>query len=188
VFDFTDAVMIAAVFLGPIVAVRLTRYLDDKKEQRQRKKDIFRALMSTRASGLSPVHVEALNLIDVEFDSKVNSEKAVVSAWRAYHDHLGNTTLAEEAWSLKKNDLFTELLHAMAVCLKYDFDKTYIKNSSYFPRGHGEIENDQTIIRRGFRALLEGRMVIPMHVTNFPDNETPPEGDNSTEKVRLESN
>ncbi len=30
--DLTNALMIFAIFAGPIVAVRLTRYLDDRKE------------------------------------------------------------------------------------------------------------------------------------------------------------
>ncbi len=64
-----DWFMIGAVFLGPIVAVQLTRYLDNKKEIRERKLWVFKTLMATRASALSPHHVEALNRIDLEFDS-----------------------------------------------------------------------------------------------------------------------
>jgi len=48
-----DWLMITAVFLGPIVAVRLTRYLDDQKEIRARKLDIFKTLMATRAYNVS---------------------------------------------------------------------------------------------------------------------------------------
>ena len=33
----SDWIMIAAVFLGPIVAVQLTRYLDNKNEVKNRK-------------------------------------------------------------------------------------------------------------------------------------------------------
>ena len=32
----TDIVMILAVLIGPIIAVQLTRYLDNKKEQHER--------------------------------------------------------------------------------------------------------------------------------------------------------
>ncbi len=49
VMTITDWLMITAVFLGPIVAVRLTRYLDDRKEVRARKLEIFKTLMATRA-------------------------------------------------------------------------------------------------------------------------------------------
>ena len=64
----TDLIMIAAVFLGPIVAVRLTRYLDNRKEIKERKLEIFKSLMATRSYIVSWLHVEALNRIDLEFD------------------------------------------------------------------------------------------------------------------------
>ncbi len=38
-----DWLMIAAVLLGPIIAVQLTRHLDNKKEERERKLQVFRA-------------------------------------------------------------------------------------------------------------------------------------------------
>ncbi len=56
----------------------------------------------------------------------------------------------------------------MAQVLDYEFDKTHIKNSSYYPRGYGELEEDQAAIRRGVKELIEGRRVIPMYVTNLP--------------------
>lgn len=52
--------------------------------------------MATRTYGLSWAHVEALNRIDLEFVKSHKTEKAVVEAWRAYHDHLshGDVTTA----------------------------------------------------------------------------------------------
>ena len=73
--DLTDILTVAAIFLGPIVAVRLTRYLDDRKETRGRKIHIFKVLMATRGTALSPMHVEALNLIDLEFSAKNKKKK-----------------------------------------------------------------------------------------------------------------
>ncbi|MDE2314976.1 MAG: hypothetical protein KGK06_01085, partial [Xanthomonadaceae bacterium] len=58
---------IAAVLLSPLIAVQVTRYLDNKKEVRERQLWIFKTLMATRASSMSPHHVEALNRIDLEF-------------------------------------------------------------------------------------------------------------------------
>jgi hypothetical protein len=63
----------------------------------------------------------------------------------------------------------------MANILNYYFDRTHIKNAAYFPRGHGEIEDDQTAIRRGFRELLEWKRAIPMFVTNLPVQQPPSE-------------
>jgi hypothetical protein len=173
--DITAALTIAAILLGPIVAVQLTRYLDDRKETRQRKLHIFKILMATRGVTLSAAHVEALNQIDLEFSTKDRREKEVIDAWKAYLDHLGTQTMTGETWAIRRVDLLVELLHKMANVLQFEFDKTHIKNSVYFPRGYGEIEDDQSAIRRGVRELLEMKRVIPMYVTNSSAQQRPPE-------------
>ncbi|MFX6755224.1 DUF6680 family protein, partial [Acinetobacter baumannii] len=62
--EFKDILMIIAVLLSPVIAVQVTRYLDNKKEARERQLWVFKTLMATRALSLSPHHVEALNRID----------------------------------------------------------------------------------------------------------------------------
>ncbi len=166
-----DWLMISAVFLGPIVAVRLTRYLDDKKEVRARKLEIFKTLMATRAYTSSWSHVEALNRIDLEFDKNHKKEKQVIEAWKEYLDLLGNTDIPIDQWGVKRIDLLIELLHKMAQVLNYDFDKTHIKNSSYSPRVHGETEEEQTALRKGVIEVLEGKRPIPMAITNWPQGD-----------------
>jgi len=165
--DLTVVLTVAAIFLGPIVAVQLTRYLDDKKEVRERKLRVFKVLMTTRGYTLSPGHVESLNMIDLEFNGKSKKEKEVINAWKVYLDHLGNSTITGDQWGVRRIDLFVDLLHQMAKVLKFEFDKVHIKNAVYSPRAHGELEDDQTAIRRGFRELLECKRIIPMYVTNL---------------------
>ena len=91
-----EFITLLAIFVGPIVAVRLTRYLDDKKEIRERKLWVFKTLMSTRAYIVSVQHVEALNRIDLEFSSKIKKEKQVVNAWKLYLDVLNEKSLSAE--------------------------------------------------------------------------------------------
>ena len=165
-----DWLMITAVLLGPIVAVRLTRYLDNKKEIRERKLNIFKTLMATRSYTVSWDHVMTLNKIDLEFDKKNKKEKAVIEAWKEYLDLLGNKNLSPEQWATKRLDLLVELLHKMAQVLDYDFDKTHIKNSSYSPMVHGEIEDQQKALRTGLIDILDGKRVLPMHITNWPSS------------------
>lgn len=167
-----DWLMITAVFLGPVVAVRLTRYLDDKKEVRARKLDIFKTLMATRAYNLSWTHIEALNRIDLEFDKSHKKEKEVIEAWKEYLDLLGDTSIPMDQWGVKRVDLLIELLHKMARVLDYDFDKTHIKNSSYSPRAHGETEEQQNALRKGLIEVLEGKRQLPMSITNWPQGES----------------
>ena len=152
-----DWLMISAVLLGQIIAVQLTRYLDDKKEQRDRKLQVFKTLMATRAYNVSWDHVVALNRIDLEFDKDNKKEKAVIEACKAYLDLLGDKSMLPEQWTVKRVDLLVDLLHKMAQVLDYDFDKTHIKNSSYSPMVHGNIEEEQNALRAGLLEVLEGK-------------------------------
>ena len=61
---------ILAVLIAPILALFLSIWWNNRQEAKKRRIDIFRTLMATRTMGLSPVHVEALNRIDVEFYGK----------------------------------------------------------------------------------------------------------------------
>ncbi len=166
-----DWLMIAAVLLGPIIAVQLTRHLDNKKEERERKLQVFKTLMATRSYAVSWDHVGALNRIDLEFDKDDKKEKAVIEAWKAYLDLLRDGSISSEQWNIKRIDLFVELLHKMAQVLDYDFDKTHIKNSSYSPEAHGNIEEEQKALRTGLIEVLAGKRSIPMTVVNWSQNQ-----------------
>ncbi|MDP1933471.1 MAG: hypothetical protein Q8K47_01130, partial [Nitrosomonas sp.] len=103
--------------------------------------------MATRSYAVSWDHVGALNRIDLEFDKDDKKEKAVIEAWKAYLDLLRDGSISSEQWNIKRIDLFVELLHKMAQVLDYDFDKTHIKNSSYSPVAHENIEEEQKKLR-----------------------------------------
>lgn len=163
----SDWLIILATLLSPFIAVQATRRLDERNEIRGRKLSIFKTLMATRAYVISWGHVEALNRIDLEFMKGHKKEKAVVEAWKEYHDLLCNDKLSAEQWDAKRTELLVELLHKMAIVLDYDFDKTHIKNSSYAPRYHSDTEGQQAAIRKGIIDLLQGRVTLPMEVTNL---------------------
>lgn len=164
-----DWLILAAIILGPVIAVQLTRYLDDKKEIRQRKLQVFKTLMTTRSYTVSWDHVMTLNRIDLEFDARDRKEKEVIEAWKAYHDLLSDSAMPPEQWAVKRSDLLIELLHKMAIVLNYDFDKTHIKNSSYSPIAHGEEEDNQKAIRKGIIEVLEGERDLPLRITNWEE-------------------
>ncbi len=167
----SDGLMIFSVLAGPIIAVQLTRFLDNKREIRERKLQIFKTLMATRAYSTNWDHVMTLNRIDLEFDKNNKKEKAVIEAWKAYLDLLGEKNITGEQWAIKRIDLLVELLHKMAVVLSYDFDKTHIKNSSYSPIAHGDMEDELKAIRKGLIDVLEGKRDLPMQITNWPNKE-----------------
>ena len=128
---------------------------------------VFRTLMARRAMQLSIDHVEALNMIDVEFSKTSGPERVVAVAWKEYLDHL-NKPAASEGWSPRKEDLYCELLYKMALCLGYDFDKVHIKNQSYSPIAYSNLEEEQRTIRQCVMAVLNGERSIPIHTGAAP--------------------
>ncbi len=167
-----DWLTIAAILFGPIIAIRITRYLEKRRDDYGRKERIFKTLMATRATRLAGDHVQALNLIDVEFYDKGTwtrhrKNKAVVEAWKEYLDLLDNRPLNEKSfavWASKLDDLFIELMYKMSIALGYDFDRTAIKNTSYMPTAHGTELDEQAVIRKGFASIFKGDAVLPMQI------------------------
>lgn len=172
---------ILAILLAPLAALQVSALLERRREKRQRRFELFKTLMATRASGLSPDHVRALNSIDVEFEGKDKKSKAVLHAWRAYHDHLGSSQEDREHWRLTKQGLLVDLLYHMAQGLGYDFDKTSIKNTSYLPDGYLEADEHQLVIRRGFAAILSGKAAIP--IAFYSDDEADEDDKEKLKKI-----
>lgn len=168
----TEVLMVLATAVSPLIAVQVTRYLDDRNEERGRKLQVFKTLMATRAQNISPIHVEALNRIDLEFSAKRKQEKPVVEIWQQYLDHLGNEAMDATAWNQRRVDLLVDLLYAMGQSLAYDFSKTQIKNGIYSPAAHGRIETEQERVRQLTLELLEGKRPLPMWVANLPNPQT----------------
>jgi hypothetical protein len=116
--------------------------------------------MSTRKAGLSGAHVEALNLIDVDFKGK----RRIQNAWKAYLDHLNTSAENQEAWNTRQEDLLVELLYEMGSDLGYAFDKTHIRRAFYYPRGHGEADVAMLTIRQALVEIFAKRKGFPVEI------------------------
>lgn len=172
--DLTYAIIIATL-LGPVLAVQAQKWLERHRAVKERRLMIFRTLMSTRTANLSPMHVEALNAVPVEFYGTGKKLKQINDAWKLYLDHHTLDGPATEVWLQTKLDLFLDLLHLMSQFLGYNFSKAQIKRDIYSPRAHGDLETEQTIIRRGLVGLFRGEIALPMAVKEFPATEPSPE-------------
>lgn len=165
---WTDIAIIVATIFGPILAVQAQKLVERHRAIIDRRNAIFRVLMATRAATLSPGHVEALNAIPVEFYGTKGKLKKINDAWKVYLDHHTQDAPATDAWLQKRLDLFQDLLHLISQYLGYGFTHSQLARDIYSPRAHGELENEQTIIRKGLVKLFNGETVLPMAVTEFP--------------------
>jgi hypothetical protein len=178
----TDVVMIVAVFAGPIVAIQIAEWLRKIKDSRDRKVHIFRTLMATRSAQLASMHVEALNLVDLEFHSQKRQDKRVLDAGRLYIDHLRDRGYPKESWGARKAELLVELLYEMSVSLGYGFDKVQIKVGSYYPSGYDDANNENEEIRKNWLNIVRGNQQLHMKAEIFPSpGSVPPQKQDETE-------
>jgi hypothetical protein len=167
-----SVVTIIAIIAGPVIALDMQRRLDEGREARKRKLWVFKTLMSYRATFLNPNFVQALNLIDIEFDATNDAEKAVRNAWKVLLDHLVDLAKPDNQPNPEKTaTLTTNLLLAMGQSLGYDFDEVQIKKGAYYPMGLGNVEQEQHALRRALLDVFSGKRRIPVGVfeDRFPE-------------------
>jgi hypothetical protein len=180
--DARDWLVIAATIAGPILAVQAQKWVERFREGRNRKLWVFQQLMATRAARLSADHVQALNMIDLVFyggylfgiHRRRKTEQAVIDAWREYLDQL-STRAADAAalavWSTRNDELFINLLFAIAKDVRFKFDRVQLKKGVYSPQAHGDLELEQNMIRKLLLKLLSGENALKMDVASFPADE-----------------
>jgi hypothetical protein len=158
--------IIAATFLGPIFAVLLTRYVDARRDQHNRRMHVVRTLMATRRSVLAPEHIAALNLIEIEFYRK----KRVLEAWKAYFQHLCTPfePKDEERITRERALLRVKLLSEMAKVVGYRIEQLEIIEGGYTPQWTFDVEAQQHAVRQLFVEIAGGKRSLPIEVVNLP--------------------
>ncbi|MEC9267067.1 MAG: DUF6680 family protein [Pseudomonadota bacterium] len=161
-----EILTILAIFFGPIAAVQVQKWLDSYRESRSRRIEVFKTLMATRAAAISKDHVQALNMIDLEFNSKKYIQ--VTRAWKTYLDHLSSFPKENQNqqgyWSEKRIDYLAALLEEMGKSLGYQFDQVHIKKGIYAPEAHGKLETEQELMRKGVLELLSGERNLNINI------------------------
>lgn len=176
--ELKDWAVIGATVLGPILAVQAQKAVEAFRERRERKTRLFEQLMATRASRVAPEHVRALNMIDLVFygertlgvQRRSAKEQRILDSWKEYLDHLNNRGEDDQImqWLAKGDELFTNLLYAIAEDIGFKFDRVQLKRGSYSPIAHGELEAEQTELRRATLSLVTGKHALKMNVVSFP--------------------
>lgn len=123
---FVGIITIFAIVLSPIIALKIQKKLDILSDMRERKLNVFKTLMATRGDRNSREHIEALNMIDVEF----YDDTTVIDSWNIYRCELDS--------SLDNTKLFIDLLFCMATALGYDFSKTLLDECAYSQMAHNQ--------------------------------------------------
>jgi len=161
-----DLAIVFATFFGPIAALWIQRIVEERRDQRRRRLDIYRRLMIERGAN-SPAFVWALNAIPIEFNESTGQVGDVREAWKIYLNHMGKD-VNEAGWNMERIRLLVDLLQAMGKHLGYDVSRVEIETGIYAPVGHAQAASDQDAIRAGVAALLRGEKTLPLEVKSMP--------------------
>lgn len=171
---------IAAIVIGPGIGVLLTFLMQHVVSQRQRRMNVFRDLMATRRMRLSKTHVEALNLVEVEFHRK----KDVIKKWNNYREHL-YTKAPEDAQDLDRfikdqEKLLTLLVQSIGKEMGRQIEQLEIWDGGYVPAGWEQDEIQIRELRRHALGMLKGQLGLPVIIhkpSGPPENQYPPPPD-----------
>lgn len=169
--------LIIGTVMGPILAVAATRIVDELRDNRARRNAVFVSLMSTRRAQLTPEHVQALNLIEIEFShsARVIAElKAYMALMEERVQPLSRFERDEAVKAAHKqsdDDLirrrrraFGSLVQAIGKKIGRNVDRYDIVEGGYYPGGWGEAETLQLDNLRRINDILNWRERFPVHL------------------------
>lgn len=168
-----------AIIAGPVLAVQAQKWIERHREDQNRKLWLFRELMATRGTRLSPRHVDALNLVELEYSPNKPKQRPVHEAWRSYFDVL-NTAPPDagnpQPHYQRRDDALVELLYEMGVSLRvHHIDRVAIRRNAYTPSGHGDVERELNIIRKSLAKIFTtGQHAIRVQMVDADGADLPP--------------
>ena len=164
-----------AIILGPIIAVLITRFIDNMRAEKERRFEIFRTLMRTREMPLNWEHVGALNLVEVEF----RKHPLVIDAWKAYLEHLGielppiEQKQRHDDHSRKRRALLTKLIDEISKTVGINIKQLDIFEGNYVPQGWADQEWNQQLIQRGLINVLHGKTPLTIQQNQSQESQNP---------------
>lgn len=177
--ELRDWITIAAILLGPVLAVIAADRIRIRSEVRERRIKIFRTLLTTRGQPFSLTRVEAINLVGIEFSPDIRKERATFFAWRDYAKHLDHEMdpTTQSDWEKEESNLLDNLLLQMSSQLGYELSKSHLEEASYYPI-HARFSDELNFNMRGLVVeILEGRRSVNITLNRNSSNS---KNDNST--------
>ncbi|WFS00171.1 DUF6680 family protein [Rhizobium tumorigenes] len=160
--------VVLATFLGPILAVFVTRWVDDRRSKTTRKLDTFRVLIRTRRSQLSPDFVAALNMVEIDYHNAPKVQIIYADLMRQL-----NTKPTEANWHERTERLVARLINAMGQNVGYSMEQLDILEGGYIPQGMVDEEQLQHLLRRSLLNIFNGGQPLPVTIVSPP----PPQAD-----------
>jgi hypothetical protein len=161
--------IVLATFLGPVAAVGVSFWRENRREIQQLRFAVFRTLMATRRVAISPVHVEAINTVEVAF----HGVEAVESAHRGYIAHLNNypanpSDEEHRRWEERRQDLLATLISKIAMNLKITKGEIDIRSGGYSPAGWWHRDVREVATRDMVLEIMKGARPLRVSIEPAP--------------------
>lgn len=155
--------IVVATFLGPLIAVLVTRWIDQTRETKTRKLWVFRSLLANRRATLSKEFVDAMNLVEIEFFGN----ERVIGLWRRVMDKLhtdvsGFKDDERDRHFEEINDLRAKMMHEIGLSLGYKMEQLDILRGGYFPEGWRSLEHRNELINHFLADVALGQRAFPI--------------------------
>jgi len=153
--------VVLATGIGPVAAVGISLWREARNSLKIRQLWVFRTLMMTRRLGISPDHVNALNLVEVDFYKR----RKVQENWKIYKEYLFSDVPEDEVWHEKKEKLLANLLFVMAAAQGLNIPAMEIYKGGYAPKGWAHIQSRQNVALEYVYELSQGSKVVPIWIS-----------------------
>lgn len=128
-----EFVTLLGLFVGPVIAVVITLWSQNRSNVRERQTQTLRMLLNTRHLPADPAYSVAINMVPIEF----NRQAGIMAAWSSYIAAVRYRASEENtsAHDQEINTKQTQLIFEISKHLGYRLSETEIQSSAYASQG-----------------------------------------------------
>lgn len=149
--------IVAATFLGPIVA---TRKADERRvaaEKRSQQMQVFRLMMGHRYQIIHPNYVSGLNMVQIEFSDCPN----IMDKYHQFLVAAGETPASDAKWQ-RMEKATVKLLTEIGKELGYNLEQIDLMSQAYAPQGWFDDARKIREMVDFVSDLSQGRKALPV--------------------------
>ncbi len=157
-----DWAVIIATFLGPISAVVITLWSQDRLLKRQERRQLLSTMMRYRRDIISTEFVGALNLVPVHFGQRASVMDRYSNLMKTFGDVGWKVPDAVPALNDRVETEVAYLLSEMSKVVGSNIDQLHILRGAYAPQGWANEQDKRNRIQDGLLDILEHRRALPV--------------------------
>lgn len=178
-----ELINLAAIFVGPVVAVGITLWIEERRKTRDSKINVLRMLLATRHLPSDPGYQVAIQLVPVEF----NKCPAVLKAHEEFLAAANTPTDGKNDDQIGRNTRtkLVRMIFEMTKAAGLNLRETDIDTGSFGSRGFYERDAILTDSQKAMREIAE---VLKLQTRIMMGEQLMPEQTSITDQKEEQSN